>query len=72
MYSKSTFDYFKPARLLYPVTKKNYIDDGFIKSQWAMLDNFLSDKAVNRLTVFGYSVTASDVVETEERAKNNR
>lgn len=61
MYSKASWNYFEPTRLLYPVTKKNYNSDEFIKSQWDMLENFLSDKVVNRLTVFGYGAPDSDV-----------
>ncbi len=60
MWSKATNEYFEPSRLLYPVTKKNYSDDPFIKSQWDMLESFLSDKVVRRLTIFGYGAPASD------------
>ena len=60
-YSKTTGNYFPPTRLLYPVTQKNYNDDEFIKSQWAMLNNVLSDKATSYITIFGYGAPVSDV-----------
>ena len=41
--------------------KKNYNNDEFTKGQWDMLDSFLSDKVVRRLTIFGYGAPSSDV-----------
>lgn len=61
MYSKATRNYYNPTRLLYPVRTKNYNDDEFIKSQWALLESFLSDKSVVRVTIFGYGAPLSDV-----------
>ena len=59
--SKKTFSLFEPSPLLYPITQKKYNDDPFIKSQWEMLESFLSDKVVKRFTVFGYGAPASDI-----------
>lgn len=56
MYAKATRNYMAPTRLLYPVTQKNYNDDKYIKSQWDMLESFLSDKKVKLVTVFGYGL----------------
>jgi len=61
MTSKKTFNYFEPTQLLFPVTKKNYNNDEFTKSQWEMLDSFLSDKAARLLTIFGYGAPKTDV-----------
>jgi hypothetical protein len=61
MYAKATKNYMSPTRLLFPVTQKNYNDDEFIKSQWAMLEDFLSDKNVKLVTVFGYGAPDTDV-----------
>jgi hypothetical protein len=60
-YSKETKARFEATKLLYPITRKNYTDDEFIKFQWDMLNGFLSDKAVKRLTIFGYGAPSSDV-----------
>lgn len=61
MYSKKTLSYFEPTKLLFPVTKKDYNNDEFTKSQWDMLDSFLSDKVVRKLTIFGYGAPSTDV-----------
>ena len=61
MYAKATGNYMEPTRLLFPVTEKNYNDDEFIKSQWDMLENFLGDKTVKLVTVFGYGAPETDV-----------
>jgi hypothetical protein len=61
MYAKATKNYMAPTRLLYPVTKKNYNEDKYIKSQWDMLESFLSDKNVKLVTVFGYGAPDTDV-----------
>ncbi len=61
MYSKATGQYFEPTKLLYPVTQKNYNNDEFIRGQWEMLNSFLSDKEVKKVTIFGYGAPASDV-----------
>lgn len=59
--SKKTLEYYEPTKLLYPVTQKKYNEDPFIKSQWDMLEDFLSDKVVKRLTIFGYGAPTSDI-----------
>ena len=41
-----------PTRLLYPITKKNYIDDSFIKTEWEVFKKAL--KQAKTLTIFGY------------------
>jgi hypothetical protein len=61
MYSKATKSHMPPTRLLFPVTQKNYNDDEYIRSQWAMLEDFLSDKNVKLVTVFGYGAPDTDV-----------
>jgi hypothetical protein len=61
MTSKATLQYYQPTKLLYPITQKNYNKDEFIKSQWDMLNSFLSDKSVKLLTIFGYGAPSSDV-----------
>ncbi len=61
MYAKAIKNYMAPTRLLYPVTQKNYNDDEYIKSQWAMLKGFLSDEKVKLVTVFGYGAPDTDV-----------
>ena len=47
-----------PSRLLYPVTKKNYSDDPFIKQEWDLLKNDLRNAMT--LTIFGYSAPHAD------------
>ncbi len=57
--SKKTFQKFEPTKLLYPVDKKDYNSDPFIKGQWDSLGSML--KSAERVTVFGYSAPKSDV-----------
>lgn len=58
-YSKKTLREFVPTRLLYPVDKKDYNSDPYIKGQWDALSEEL--KAAKRVTIFGYSAPVSDV-----------
>lgn len=58
-YSKRTQQLFEPTKLLYPIEKKDYNSDDFIKGQWDALSNRL--KVAERVTVFGYSAPVSDV-----------
>lgn len=58
-YSKATEQRFEPTRLLYPVEKKDYNSDPFIKGQWDALAEEL--KIAERVTVFGYSAPVTDV-----------
>ena len=61
MYSKVTYQKFEPVKLLYPVSKKDYTNDEFIKGQWEALNYELNDKSNVKVTVFGYGAPASDV-----------
>jgi hypothetical protein len=58
-YSKKTKEYFEPTKLLYPVDKKEYNSDEYIKSQWDALSYRL--KNAKRVTVFGYRAPETDV-----------
>ncbi|EPD99630.1 hypothetical protein [Capnocytophaga sp. oral taxon 336] len=59
MYSKKTNAYFEPTKLLYPIDKKDYSSDDYIKNVWKLLSKKL--KEAKRVTVFGYSAPVSDV-----------
>lgn len=62
MYMREDGGYFKPTKLLYPVEKKNYIDDEFIKFEWERLKYWLNKKnGTVRATIFGYGAPSSDV-----------
>jgi len=61
MFSKKTYNEFVPTRLLYPVSRKDYNSDPYIKSQWDMAEDFLASKDVARFTVFGYGAPQSDI-----------
>ncbi|QQR88649.1 MAG: hypothetical protein IPJ88_10380 [Myxococcales bacterium] len=50
---------FAPSRLLYPINKKDYSSDPFIKDQWNQLKHSLEHAFV--LSIFGYSAPSSDV-----------
>lgn len=58
-YSRKNNGYFEPTKLLYPVSKKDYASDGFIKGQWEVLSYEL--KQAERVTIFGYSAPNTDV-----------
>lgn len=58
-HSKATRQMFEPTKLLYPVEKKDYNSDPFIKGQWNALSDEL--KEAERVTVFGYSAPVTDV-----------
>lgn len=47
------------SKLLYPIAKKDYTIDPFIKSSWSDLKSYL--KSAYMFTVFGYSAPSSDV-----------
>lgn len=49
---------FAPAPLLYPVAKKNYADDPYIKDSWKAIRNGL--KRAYLVTIFGYSAPKTD------------
>jgi len=69
MYSQQTRNYWEPTKLLYPVKEKNYDKDEYIESQWAMFKDFLQDKNVVRVTVFGYGAPNTDVLAMETMLK---
>lgn len=60
LYSKATKNLMHPTKLLFPVTEKDYETDQFIQSQWAMFKDFLADKSVRLVTVFGYGAPETD------------
>jgi hypothetical protein len=47
-----------PSRLLYPILKKNYSDDPFIKEAWNALKDALADAFT--ITIFGYGAPTTD------------
>ena len=49
---------FAPSKLLYPVEKKNYQSDPFIKREWEAVRYFLEECSM--FTVFGYSAPVTD------------
>lgn len=50
---------FVPSKLLFPVEKKNYNDDPFIKREWEAVQAYLG--AAFMLTAFGYSAPTTDI-----------
>lgn len=48
-----------PTKLLYPIEKKDYNSNGFIKNQWEKLLDYLNK--ANLITVFGYSAPVTDI-----------
>lgn len=59
-----------PSRLLYPIEKKNYDDDSYIKSQWNALEFYL--KEAYMLSIFGYSAPNTDISAKEKIFKSWR
>jgi hypothetical protein len=63
-----------PSRLLYPVARKNYVNESFIKTEWDVLKKGL--RQARTLTIFGYGAptTDKDAVEMMKSAwdKDNR
>lgn len=57
--SRKTYNRYEPTKLLYPVDKKDYNSDPYIKGQWDALSARL--KIAERVTVFGYSAPVSDI-----------
>lgn len=49
----------EPTKLLFPVERKNYNDDSFIKSQWEQTTDFADIAYI--FSVFGYSAPKTDV-----------
>jgi len=50
---------YKPTPLLYPVAKKNYESNNFIKAQWDVVKEYMHYARI--VTVYGYGAPASDV-----------
>lgn len=50
---------FKPSKLLYPISEKNYYRDSFISGQWDELSRHLKETFM--ITIFGYGAPKSDV-----------
>lgn len=50
--------FFKPSQLLYPVGKKDYQSDPFIKNEWDAAQHYL--KGCFMFTIFGYSAPVTD------------
>ncbi len=61
MTHKLTKHYFAPTKLLYPITKKNYNNDDFIKGEWKKVQAYLKCKDTWLVTIFGYGAPKSDV-----------
>lgn len=61
MTHKTTRHFFSPTKLLYPVRKKNYNDDDFVKGEWKKAQTYLKSKNTWLVTVFGYGAPESDV-----------
>ena len=63
-----------PTQLLYPIARKNYPNDSFIKTEWEVLKKGL--KGAKTLTIFGYGAPTTDkeAVDIMNSAwdKNNR
>ncbi len=61
-YARADGGYFEPTKLLYPIEKKNYSNDKFIKGEWDRLKIWLDkDSKTTRFTIFGYGAPASDI-----------
>ncbi|MCH7612532.1 MAG: hypothetical protein IIB95_10590 [Candidatus Marinimicrobia bacterium] len=67
-YCPECYETFTPSQLLYPITKKNYKDDYFIKGEWEVLENALNNAFA--ITIFGYGAPKTDInaVELMEKA----
>lgn len=47
------------TKLIYPVENKNYIDDDFIREEWAAVQRYIEN--AYSLTIFGYGSPATDI-----------
>ncbi|MEA4968237.1 MAG: hypothetical protein VB048_09005 [Bacteroidaceae bacterium] len=52
-----------PTKLLYPIGKKNYIDDNYINNSWEAIKYMVENSYM--LTIFGYSAPSSDIEAVE-------
>lgn len=50
---------FSPSKILFPIKKKNYNQDPFIKYEWEALNSYLNNSFL--FTIFGYSAPKSDI-----------
>ena len=50
---------FAPSRLLFPVTKKDYTSDLYIKNEWEEVERALGNSFM--LTIFGYGAPSTDL-----------
>lgn len=50
---------FTPSRLLFPVTKKDYTNDLYIKNEWEAVKRALENSFM--LTIFGYGAPSTDI-----------
>lgn len=60
--------FFTPSRLLFPITKKNYNDDIYIKNEWEIIKWALETSFM--LTIFGYGAPSTDVEAMELMRKS--
>jgi hypothetical protein len=61
MRSRATGNLMEPTRLLYPVDKKDYINDEFISLEWERVKFWLHAESTKRVTIFGYGAPRTDV-----------
>lgn len=52
---------FESTKLLYPIGKKDYNSEEFIKTEWGRTEACVRDEKTKIFTVFGYGAPASDV-----------
>lgn len=52
-------DGFLPSKLLYPIEKKDYVSDPFVKNEWEVCTTYLREAYC--VTIFGYSAPKTDV-----------
>lgn len=50
---------FSPSQILYPIKKKDYNSDAFIKSEWELLNHYLDNSFI--FSIFGYSAPTTDI-----------
>lgn len=55
---------FAQSKLLFPIRHKNYNNNTFIKTQWDIFEDFLSNAAI--VTIYGYSAPKTDVEAIEK------
>ena len=50
---------FSPSKIFFPIKKKDYSKDAFIKNEWELLNFFLDNSFI--FSVFGYSAPTTDI-----------